>query len=807
MESKNSKGFDKSNKKETEARTPVPFRVIRVLMFTFLLVGIVAFFVAQALLPKEKDEAGYFCEEFNQQWNQVHEDGTREPVEVPGRLQGEHGSVFRIETKVTARLALQGCFCLKASRQDVKVFVNNELRASYSTKETRLHGSSSASYYVFANFTTKDIGKLLTIEQQSDSPYSGIVGKMYYGTQAGIWMEIASYYGVELFLGLIMFLLALCCIIISIVLRFFYHRVYSDGDLLYLGCGVLLAGLWVIAQSPFRQLLFDNISATSDMTFFPLMLMPIPFCIYMDQAQAGRYRKIYRLISIVALVDTVACVILQLTDLLDYNFTIYAMFGVLGVAILTFVATMIIDIKKGRIGRYMQIAIGFGGVCIAGVVQITTYLSRTMQFGGTPMCFGFIFLLVMAVIRMLKNSIETENEKLEAQRASKMQEEFLANMSHEIRTPLNAIIGMNEMVLKETGEEHIRVYASDIKGASRTLLGLINDILDFSKIESGKAELTPVKYWTAFLLTDSYNLISKKAKEKEVEFKVEADPMVPEQLFGDEMRIRQVITNLLTNAVKYTIEGSITLKLNWRKTSIETAMLRISVADTGIGIKEEDQEKLFQSFSRVDEKRNRNIEGTGLGLVISKQLVELMGGRIWVKSVYGEGSEFFAEFPQKIVSERGMGEFSPHAMIDEEAMTAQSTVFTAPDARILVVDDVQTNLKVVKNLLRETQIKISTATSGQECLDMTKTTGYDLIFLDHRMPEMDGIETLHNMRARQDDPNEETPVIMLTANVVAGAKENYLREGFTDYLTKPIRQSDLKQMLIDYLPLHKVKRG
>ena len=375
-----------------------------------------------------------------------------------------------------------------------------------------------------------------------------------------------------------------------------------------------------------------------------------------------------------------------------------------------------------------------------------------------------------------------------------------------VKTPLNAIIGFNEMVLKESTEESIKVYASDIKGASKTLLGLINDILDFSKIESGKVDLQPVKYWTTFLLTDSYNLIAKRAEERNVEMKVEVDPMVPEQLFGDETRIRQVITNLLTNAVKYTNEGSITLKLHWRKTSIETAMIRISVADTGIGIKEEDQERLFRSFQRVDEKRNRNIEGTGLGLVISKQLVELMGGKIWVKSVYGEGSEFFVEFPQKIVSEKGMGEFSPHSAAADEAMIQKTTNFTAPDARILVVDDVETNLKVFKNLLKDTYIKIETANGGAECLEQTKNTGFDLIFLDHRMPEMDGIETLHNMRMRPDDPNGETPVIMLTANVVAGAKENYLREGFTDYLTKPIRQMDLKQMLIDYLPLHKVHR-
>lgn len=801
--------MEDKQKKEKDKTVEAPrhkFTVIKLVLLVFLLTGLIGVAISEIVLPREVDETGYFCEKFTPQWLQVEKNGTKKPVDLPGKLEGERGDTFIIETKVTAQLASHGYLCIVSARQDVKVFVDTKLRASYSTAKTRLYGKTSTSFYVFARFTADDLGRKLTIEYTTDSAYSGLVSEMYYGSQVGIWLTLIKRDGLELFIGIIMILLSVLSIIVSLVLRIIYHKKDNRGDLLYLGTAVMLVGIWVIANSPFRQMMFPNVSSIGDMTFFALMLLPLPFIIFMDQVQDGRYYKIYRILLLLAIADTIVCSLLQLTNVVDYQSSVIIIFAVLGASIISFAVTVTIDIIKKRIDEYFHIVIGLAAICLSGVFTMVTYLMHMGSMTGVPLCIGFTFMLVMAVIRMLKYSVMSENEKREAIQANKMQEEFLANMSHEIRTPLNAIVGLNEMVLKETTEDSIRVYAADIKGASKTLLGLINDILDFSKIESGKVDLQPVKYWTAFLLTDSYNLIAKRAEERHVEMKVEADPMVPEQLFGDETRIRQIITNLLTNAVKYTNEGSITLKLHWRKTSIETAMLRISVADTGIGIKEEDQEKLFQSFKRVDEKRNRNIEGTGLGLVISKQLVELMGGKIWVKSVYGEGSEFFVEFPQKIVSERGMGEFTPHPGTADEMMIQKSTSFSAPDARILVVDDVETNLKVMKNLLKDTGIRIETASSGQECLDKTKNNGFDLIFLDHRMPEMDGIETFHNMRNRPDDPNEETPVIMLTANVVAGAKENYLREGFTDYLTKPIRQSDLKQMLIDYLPLHKVHR-
>ncbi len=796
------------NPEETKNKTRKvrDFIFFKIYLAVLLLVGIVVVLVSEIRLPEDMNLSGYFWGYFTPQWTQVFDDGTKIPVDLPGKLKGEKGEEFVIETTVPEGLSKYGYLCIKSSRQDMKVYVDDELRAQYSTEGKRLFGKSSPTGYLFAKFSSKDLGKTLTIKFKSQSSYSGIIKDMYYGSQGGIWLEIMSAFGGEMFVGILLCLLSFVCIIIGILLRISYKNSEKDGDMIYLGWGVLFAGLWIVSQSPLRQFMWRNVSVFGDLAYYILMLMPIPFLIYANQVQQGKYRILYRIICVISVISTLTSCVLQVLNVVDFHSSIISTFIVMGMFFLSFVVTSIIDIKKHRVKPYIHVVIGMSGVVVTGVLQIVMYLIRPIRIGATGLGIGFLFMLSMAVFRLIRNAVTVENERLEAIQANKMQEEFLANMSHEIRTPLNAIIGLNEMVLKESGEESIKTYASDIKGASKTLLGLINDILDFSKIESGKVDLQPIKYWTAFLLTDSYNLIVKRAEEKNIELKVETDPTVPEQLYGDETRIRQIITNLLTNSVKYTNEGSITIKLHWRKTSIETAMIRISVADTGVGIRQEDQEKLFQSFQRVDEKHNRNIEGTGLGLVISKQLVELMGGKIWVKSVYGEGSEFFVEFPQKIVSEKGMGKFVPHATGADEVILHAATNFTAPEARILVVDDVETNLKVIKNLLKDTEIKIETAPGGQECLDMTKNTGYDLILLDHRMPEMDGIETLHHMRERQDDPNEETPVIMLTANVVAGAKENYIREGFTDYLTKPIRQSDLKQMLMDYLPLHKVHK-
>lgn len=385
-------------------------------------------------------------------------------------------------------------------------------------------------------------------------------------------------------------------------------------------------------------------------------------------------------------------------------------------------------------------------------------------------------------------------------KASEAKSQFLANMSHEIRTPINGILGMDNMILKECRDESLREYAKNIQSAGQSLLSIVNDILDISKIESGKLEIIPIKYELFSVLNDCFNLTNAKLTEKPLKFELKINDKLPSVLYGDEVRIRQIINNFLSNAIKYTKEGTITFGIDYEEHSDNQIIMVISVSDTGIGIKEEDLGKLFESFTRIEEKRNRNIEGTGLGLNLTKQLVDMMNGEIIVQSNYGEGSCFKAKIPQRVENPAPIGDFEKRYQQYLSSSDCKSGTFLAPSARILVVDDVEMNLKVVKGLLKETQMHIDTANSGRKCLECVAKQHYDLIFLDHMMPEMDGIETLNNLKMITDSPNTEVPVIMLTANAIAGAKEEYMAAGFSDYLAKPIQEAELLEMLLKYLP-------
>lgn len=411
-----------------------------------------------------------------------------------------------------------------------------------------------------------------------------------------------------------------------------------------------------------------------------------------------------------------------------------------------------------------------------------------------------------ALDKIRKLNKEYEKAKDEAVRANEAKSLFLSNMSHEIRTPINAVLGMNEMILRECGDEQLLSYAANIRSSGKTLLFLINDILDMSKIESGKMEIVRVEYAFANLMMDLWNVIFLRAQEKGLTLRFSLDETMPEVLYGDDVRIKQIVTNLLTNAVKYTPQGGIELHGAYEKNGQEQINLILSVKDTGMGIKKEDMGKLFESFQRLDEEKNRNIEGTGLGMNITMSLLKLMDGDMKVESEYGKGSVFTVTIPQKIVSNKPAGSFEDMKSRQEQNNRKKQQTFEAPKASVLVVDDNDMNRTVFRSLLKRTKMKITAADSGKQCLALVQKEHFHIIFMDHMMPEMDGIETLHELKKLSDCPNEDTPVIILTANAVSGAREAYLQEGFTDFLTKPIDGDLLEQTVEKYLPKELVNK-
>ena len=406
---------------------------------------------------------------------------------------------------------------------------------------------------------------------------------------------------------------------------------------------------------------------------------------------------------------------------------------------------------------------------------------------------------------LLSSMEELKAARKAADDANRSKSDFLANMSHEIRTPINTVLGMNEMILREAEDDTILTYAENIRNAGTVLLGLINDVLDFSKIDAGKIEILPVEYDLSEVIRGLVNMIAIRADEKGLLLELDFDRDIPKHLYGDEVRVRQVITNILTNAVKYTRKGSIAFIIKYEicTDDPDSIMLNVAVRDTGIGIKSEDLPKLFSEFERIEEKRNRNIEGTGLGLSITKSLLELMGSSLQVESIYGEGSTFSFSLRQKVTDWEKLGDYE-HYNNEDLGHRKYRTKFTAPHARVLVVDDNRMNLMVFKNLIKQTLVTVDTAGSGDEGLQLAAMNPYDIIFLDHMMPKKDGIETLHELKEKTDGPNSNIPVICLTANALSGARDHYKAEGFEDYLSKPLDSSELEDMLMHYLPKEKL---
>lgn len=420
---------------------------------------------------------------------------------------------------------------------------------------------------------------------------------------------------------------------------------------------------------------------------------------------------------------------------------------------------------------------------------------------------GCVFRIQTKVYDKQKKELEAkeaelEKLNLELQKASAAKSNFLANMSHEIRTPINAVLGMDEMIIRDALDPVILNYAKDIDVAGKQLLSVINDVLDLSKIEAGRFDLSLGEYQILNVLYDCAKIEMGKARDKKLDLIFDVDNDLPKIMYGDEDRIRQTIINFISNGIKYTQKGSVKVLVGYEDIDDENVILKVYVSDTGVGVPLEKQPYLFDNYVRIGE--DKNIEGTGLGLAISKQLIELMEGEIGVDSTYGEGSTFYFKIPQRVIDRTPSGEFSTDSDKNRGERKVHRQTFTAETATLLAVDDVLVNLNVVRLLLRETKIKIDLAESGAEALEYLKKKKYDIVLMDHIMPEMDGLETLRRIRKLENSENKDVPIIALTANAIAGADSYYKDAGFCDYITKPIRVNELERSLINNLPKEKV---
>ncbi|MBP5262666.1 MAG: DegV family EDD domain-containing protein [Clostridiales bacterium] len=497
-------------------------------------------------------------------------------------------------------------------------------------------------------------------------------------------------------------------------------------------------------------------------------------------------------------------------------FTFFMEGGISGDAVIWLLFTVMF-ISLIMEGIYKWICLFLEFVVATGCYYVSLLYPQVIKVPSTSLIHIYSYVALLAtglatgfaaeyIIRLYRNErIKSDKQMKEIQALNASQNQFFSSMSHEIRTPINTIIGLNEMILREDISDEVAEDAANIRSAGKMLLSLINDILDMSKLESGQMQITDSPYHPGDMLSDIVGMLWIRAREKKLEFHVNVAPDIPDELSGDEVRIKQVLINVLNNAIKYTREGSVTLFVQCERLEDDKVNMIYTVEDTGIGIKKEDIPFLFTAFKRVDEGENRHIEGTGLGLSIVKRFTELMGGKVTVNSVYTAGTTFIIEIPQTVTGDGQIGQIDLEHTRHLEKLTKYKQRFEAPKARVLVVDDNASNIMVVTKLLRDTKVQIDSASNGIDALELTQNNEYDVIFMDHLMPEMDGIECFRRIRNQVGGRCRDTKTVILTANAGEENKQLYEKEGFHAYLVKPVSGEELEEVLYRFLPSDLVK--
>jgi len=704
--------------------------------------------------------------------------------------------------------------CFRARALDTIVYVNGKVWYEYSFREEyRSHGKRMYMLHQVSAAGMK-VGDVITIELDNET--DGVRSTIQF-MAIGDRYALVRYILFEARSSLIICMAAVLLILLNLIAShstILMNKQHDVRSLRWLTFFLLLAVIYLGTDSGCLEIFVERISIISWLNNISMFLLPISFMLFAEYAFFPGHVR-YEVLAFINFMVTVASVL---------SFVIFAknisdFYACLHVLIMIDAGACILSFIQEKMMPSAEVCLGFGAVIITTAVSVLFYWNEvvypcSIAFGCGLLIFGGCMLIWIVHSRNERNHMREEadhvimeQKKIAAEEASEQKSRFLSHMSHEIRTPLNAILGLNELIMHETDKSSIKKYSTDIQSAGRTLLALINDILDFSKIETGKMDIIASDYSLSALLNDVVVMTQERIENEGLELKLDIDGTIPDLLYGDEVRIKQIVLNLMTNAVKYTKQGWVELRVRMQNVSEcldeEDMLLDIKISDSGVGIKKEDLSKLFVEFERLDRLKNRSIEGTGLGLSITSRLVGLMDGKISVESEYGKGSCFSVLIPQKIVSSAPIGDYKKRfeRLSNEKSGKNEESLETMrfPGKRVFVVDDNEMNLEVIASILEMLDIEVSRANGGQAAIDHLDVEVYDLILTDDMMPEISGTELMQYLHGNAESASHSTPIVVLTANAIAGVREDYIRKGFDDFMTKPIDIDVLQKILMKYL--------
>ena len=731
----------------------------------------------------------------------VDKDGKTFEVTPEKRYAYDENRVF--EMKTTLPEGIRDDYLGFLAFQNVQVLVGGREIFSYNMHDTKILGGAVKYIHHFVQLDPSCSGQEATIRL---SYYGGrnscLAPAVMFGTGSEIYRMIFRKYGPPFVMGLVLMVVSAVVLIFCLLMQ---RRRKAPAIITSLCVAVMVTAGWIVMDSYFYPFLFRHNHADGLMSYLLCMLMPSPFIFYLAALQEGRYSKLYTVLQILIKVNFIVFLVLHLTGIFKFYDALMYIDTLLAALIVVIAVIMVKEIRGGYFRNYRFTATGLICFMVCGVVEIFFVMMPNLYSNNGGILIGLMLLLGFAVAQQMDDYRVVDTERQRALELSQTKTSFLANMSHEIRTPIYSILGMNDLILREEKDPAIRSYAGTIKRSGKMLVSLIDDVLDFSRIEAGKMEIVKDEYRLPELLADISTMAAEQAEQKGLKFEMHIQEGMPAGMYSDEVRIKQILLNLLSNAVKYTDEGSVTIDAGGEYTDDETFNLRFAMKDTGRGIREQDLKNLFQAFNRNDLKRNRSIEGTGLGLAIVKRITDAMDGTVEVESEYGKGSTFTVTLPQ-LVTDHSKTPVTQEGLREVSMETRRERAFVAPEAAILAVDDNRPNLSIVSAFLRDTMARVDLCADGNTALEKCKENEYDLILLDHMMPEPDGIQTLKMIREDAESKNRETPVVVLTANAVAGSRKMYLETGFADYLSKPLDASVLEKTVKKFLPAEKIRK-